>query len=123
MHTLRQHLTKSRIFGDGTTAARFAGLRIRIVLCFGHKIKANGKGLTRVLVQRGNEIDAFDISILAMIPVPTHDLVFVRVRFLFNRVIKDQHAGERLHLTHQVFHGIPQVSPPDFFGSDKNRVT
>ncbi len=114
MHTLSQHRPKTFVFGGGTAPTRFAGLGIRIVLCFGNNIKANGNRLTGVLVQRRNKVDPLNIPVLAVIPVPTDNVVFIGIRLLLNRVIKDEYAFGRLNLTYQGFNFDSSVKTPDW---------
>jgi len=42
------------------------------------------------LVQDRNEIDALDMMLLAVIPVPTDNLVFIIARLVLNSIIKNE---------------------------------
>ena len=61
------------------------------------------------MIEAVEDIDPFDRAVLAMIKMPTDQLIFVRVGLLFNRVVEDQHTVFPLHRAHHRFNLLPQV--------------
>ena len=61
------------------------------------------------MVQRVEQVDAFDGTTTAMVKVPAHQLALIGPGFLLNRVIKDQHPIVTLDAAHGSLHLLPQV--------------
>ena len=75
------------VLADLTSAFLFARFLVDILLGLVDDLKGNWQPGFLSMIQRCQEIDPFDSSILGMIPMPTDDLILVRVRLFLNRIV------------------------------------
>src|SRR5215213_4553732 len=60
-------------------------------------------------IQRGKEVDPFDVALGRVIPMPTDEIVFVCVGFLFDAVIDNQYGVILFNLSKQGLNNSPQL--------------
>jgi len=98
------------VLGNGTPPLLFSVFLVNILLGLGDELKAHRKTAVPTVIQRRQKVDAFDQRVFRVIVMPANDRVLVRIGFLFDAVINNQHACIGLHFAHERFHRHPQVS-------------
>ena len=90
-------------------ALRLAGFGISVRFGLGHQIEGNRQAGRLGGIEGGQEVEAFDVALMGMIPMPTDEIVFVGVRFLLDAVIDDEYPVGVFNLPKQGLDDAPQV--------------
>ena len=106
---LRHHLAQVLILGLGAHPSGLACLLVGSPLRLLDQLESDGQGGFGSAIQAGQEVDALDIAVEAMIPMPANEGAFIGVEFFLNAVIEDQHGVLGLHLPYQRFDEMPSV--------------
>ena len=109
MHADVQQHPIAGVLGQRPAALLLAGLGINIGLGLGHQVKGNGQPHLLGGREGGQKVDALNVSLLGVIPVPADEIIFVGVGLLLNAVIEDQHARRVFEPPDHGFDDAPQV--------------
>ena len=75
----------------------FLRLGVEILLGLGNQVEAHRQTDSLADVQGGQKMDPFDERRFGVIVMPTHQVVFIRVRLLLNGVVNDHWRSRSLH--------------------------
>ncbi len=101
------------IFADGRPPLALARL---VGELFGllHQGKGDGQGhlaCTRLnTVERGQEVDAFNRAVRAVVIVPANQFAFISVRLMDDAIVNYQNRLFGLHRSHERLDDLPQVA-------------
>jgi hypothetical protein len=110
-----QQLPVVFVFADGRTAFLFAILFIEVVFRFRYDLKADWQTIAARMVQTRHEVDALHPPVLAVVVMPTDNIVLIRVRLFRNTIIDDDYSICLLDLPYIWLHDLPQLGRPQPF--------
>jgi hypothetical protein len=108
-HTNIQHGSHQLVLGDQTGSFLFVRLEVTVCQRLADQLKGHWDGDLSNLIQTVEQIEALHRSAFAVIIMPAHHLVFVRVGLFLDGVVKDQDRILPFHLANRWFDFLPQV--------------
>jgi len=117
---LRCHFAQIRVFARGTDALLLARLFVGLSRGLFDQLESDGRRGFCPAREAGQEVDAFDAAVEAVIPVPADQFACIGVELFFDTIVEDQDGVLALEGTHQRFDHLPQVDGA--ISHDKKRV-
>ena len=102
------HLAHQFIFGLLAFALDLARRHVALERLL-HQLERHRNGPAVSVVQRVQEVDAFDRATASVVVMPADQIALVRPRLFLDRVVKNQHAFSSLHFPHHRLDLPPQV--------------
>ena len=106
---LRHHLAQRRVLARGTDALLLARLFVGLPRGLFDQLESHGQRGFCPMIEAGQEVDAFDAAVEAVIPVPADQFACIGVELFFDTVVEDQDGVLTLEGTYQRLDHLPQV--------------